>query len=151
MQPAGISTDRNRDALLAVLTDPAEPVFSDPDMSSSPGRANTLWENRAFSYEVTLAGVAQLSPVLDQTTVGECAAGALFWDLDPQLGGPMAPVSTSATDPFAGSSFCNGGRTLTGAPGSMFALPALDEGGNAWIDVRFGPLTRDPTWSYTAP
>ena len=22
----------------------------------------------------------------------------------------------------------------------MLALPALDEGGNAWIDVRFGPL-----------
>ena len=22
----------------------------------------------------------------------------------------------------------------------MFALPALDEGGNAWIEARFGPL-----------
>ena len=149
-QPAGISTDRHSDALLAVLTDPAEPEFSNPDMSTSPGQANTLWENRAFSYEVTLGGVAQLNPVVGQTTVGECATGAMFWDLDPLLG-QAAPVSTSATDPFGGSSFCNGGRSLTGAPGTMFALPALDEGGNAWIDVRFGPLTRDPAWSYTAP
>ena len=71
----------------------------------------------------------------------------------------------SADPPFvAGTSYCNGGRTLlnpgmdttTGIfrPGPMSPLPALDEGGNAWIDVRFGPLTRDwpiettTPWSY---
>jgi hypothetical protein len=149
-QPAGISTARHSDALLAVLTDPAEPVFSDPEIPTSPGQVNTIWENRAFSYEVTLAGVAQLDPVLSQTARGECPAGATFWDLDPLLAHHTGQIPTS--DPFVpGSSFCNGGRTLTGAPGPMFALPALDEGGNAWIDVRFGPLTRDPAWSYTAP
>ena len=133
-----------------MLTDPAEPVFSDPEMPTSPGQVNTIWENRAFSYEVTLGGVAQLDPVLSQTAIGECPAGATFWDLDPLLAHHTGQIPTS--DPFVpGSSFCNGGRTLTGAPGPMFALPALDEGGNAWIDVRFGPLKRDPAWSYTAP
>ena len=91
-----------------------------------------------------------LDPDLSQTSVGDCPNGADFWDLDTLLG-QAAPVDTSATDPFAGSSFCNGGRSLTGEPGPMLALPALDEGGNAWVDVRFGPLTRDPAWSYTTP
>ena len=60
---------------------------------------------------------------------------------------------TSSADPFV-NSYCNGGRTLATTPGSMFALPALDEGGNAWVDVRYGPLTQDwpvgtlTPWSY---
>jgi hypothetical protein len=47
-----------------------------------------------------------------------------------------------AGDPAFLAGYCNGGRALANpaGPGPMSALPALDEGGNAWIDVRFGPL-----------
>ena len=41
------------------------------------------------------------------------------------------------SDPDLKDPYCNGGR---GAPGPILPLPAMDEGGNAWIDVRFGPL-----------
>jgi hypothetical protein len=155
-QPAGISTESHSLALAAALTvygndvPAADREFSTPFMGNP--RDNILWENRAFHYEVA-AGTAQLSPVLDQTSVGECVDGATFWDLDarvddwrsPDAG---APGPTTVISSGADTTYCNGGRTLVGAPGPMFALPALDEGGNAWIDVRFGPLMRDPAWTY---
>jgi len=148
-QPAGISTAAHSAPLVAVI--PVRPntvqlrEFSNPTMSG-----NTLWENRSFFYDAT-TGTSQLIPNLEQGAVGECVTGATFWDLDPLLGGSL----TSATTPNPGfaNPYCNGGRTLVTTPGAMFPLPALDEGGNAWIDVRFGPLTRawpagSPPWIY---
>ena len=52
-------------------------------------------------------------------------------------------ASNTNGDPDFIGSYCNGGRD---GAGPMFALPALDEGGNAWIEVRFGPLA--PTGDY---
>jgi len=164
-QPAGISTALHSQALLDEI--PLDPTgdrefsnFSNPDMVRGNGsQTNILWENRAFSYTLVAGDTTdangapimegRLVPDLEQTVVGECLAGADFWDLDSLLLLPgELPGTTSSHPELVGTSYCNGGRTLIGAPGRMFALPALDEGGNAWIDVRFGPLTHDPAWSY---
>jgi len=161
-QPAGISTEPHSPALAAAIaqygTDvpAADRTLSTPFMGNP--RDNILWENRSFHYEVA-GTTAQLSPVLAQATVGACDSSAVYWDLDarvddwrePDAG---APGATSPDPGFiAGSTYCNGGRALATPPGPMYALPALDEGGNAWIDVRFGPLTRawpagSAPWSY---
>jgi FtsP/CotA-like multicopper oxidase with cupredoxin domain len=117
-------------------------LYSSLDLGNGANN-NTLWENRSFHYDASGAS-AILVPDLSQTSVGECPTGAMFWDLDPLLGGDAAPVTTSAANPGFTSPYCNGGRTLDTTPGPMFALPALDEGGNAWVEVRFGPLT--PAW-----
>ena len=150
-QPAGISTEPHSIALATAIAqyDGNRPdrEFSTPSMGNP--NDNTVWENRSFHYEVA-GGNAQLNPVLVQDAVGACDPSAVFWDFDARIldwraldSGAPGPTST---DPGFVSAFCNGGRTLATppAPGPMYALPALDEGGNAWIDVRFGPLT--PSW-----
>jgi hypothetical protein len=140
-QPAGISTEPHSGGpvtgLQGLMISIGDPTFSSPTMVS-----NTLFENRSFYYDAT--GVQpELIPVLSQTTVGDCVAGATYWDLDTLLGGALG--DPTAADPGFDKPYCNGGRTLrTAGPGAYFPLPALDEGGNAWIDVRFGPLTG--TW-----
>jgi hypothetical protein len=53
-------------------------------------------------------------------------------------------ASNTSADPLLVNPYCNGGRALDSAPGVMLALPAVDEGGATWIDVRYGPLTQ--TW-----
>ena len=136
-QPAGISTETHSTAMLGAIPG-NEPTFSDPDMPTQGGQVNTIWENRSFYYDVR-GGNPRLEPVLSQTLVGECPTGAVFWDLDTLLGGLSGSTSP---DPGLANMYCNGGRSLTPPPGAMFPLPATDEGGNAWIDVRFGPLTR---------
>ena len=155
-QPAGISTE-NHSALLAGVivvhnTTNGLREFSNPDLNAS----NTLWENRSFHYNANPDGNpatadAGLVPLLSQSSPGECVAGATFWDLDDQLGGGL----NAATGDGSGfvNPYCNGGRTLLTTPGPMLGLPALDEGGAAWVDVRFGPLTTAwpadaPVWSY---
>ena len=156
-QPAGVSTESHSAALAAAISiydgNNSDQEFSTPAMSD-----NILWENRSFNYEV--AGItAQLSPVLTQATVGACDDSAMYWDLDARIANWRAPDSGApgATSPNPGfdatTSYCNGGRALATEPGPMYALPALDEGGNAWIDVRYGPLTRagqegGTPWSY---
>ena len=149
-QPAGISSEPHSPLLKAAI-----PVrintstlrnFSNPNL-----RNNIIWQNRSFRYDAT-TGTSQLLPIVTQTTVGECGAGAQYWDLG-VLGtnttyrlNPIRSILTDTTgyhrsnlsgDPSFVDSYCNGGRDV---PGSMFPLPALDEGGAAWIDVRFGPL-----------
>jgi len=49
-------------------------------------------------------------------------------------------VSNTSGDPSFAGAYCNGGRTLASAPGPMMAIPALDEAGATWIEVRYGPL-----------
>jgi hypothetical protein len=162
--PAGISSEPHSAALDAVAP-PGTAAFSDPTLLN-----NIIWQNRSFHYEVDTSvtpAAAGLVPLLSQTAVGECPAGANYWDLGVLGGGGTlsprysvlttvgyGPTNTTA-DPDFMSEFCNGGRVLldagTDRPGPMSALPAVDEGGNAWIDVRFGPLVRDwsgTTWDY---
>jgi len=160
-QPAGISTEPHSPALATAIAlydgNNSDQEFSTPFMGNPWD--NILSENRSFNYEVA-GTTAQLSPVLSQSTVGQCVDGAVFWDLDARVANwrandSGAPGPTTPADPlFGDTDYCNGGRSLaTLPPGPMFALPALDEGGNAWIDVRFGPLTRawpegSAPWSY---
>ena len=143
-QPSGIATALHSAALAAAIpvrNNTADiRVFSNPDVGGGSGNSNTLWENRSFHYDA-LDGTSKLIPVLDQALVGQCVAGATFWDLDPLLGGALTSATTTKPASIP-RPYCNGGRTLVTRPGQIFPLPALDEGGNAWIDVRFGPLTR---------
>jgi FtsP/CotA-like multicopper oxidase with cupredoxin domain len=151
-QIAGISSERHS-APLAAAFGPATPVdpyrvFSNPALSS-----NIIWQNRSFYYDGTTT--PQLMPALSQSQIGECPAGASYWDLgiigEPALRlNPTSSILTnttgydpsniSDTPPFA-TPYCNGPRTLRifEASTTLEPLPALDEGGN-WIDVRWGPL-----------
>ncbi len=155
-QPAGISSEPHSLALdLAIPNSLAERKgFSNPALTH-----NIVWHNRAFSYEATLAG-PRLAPVLAPSAVGDCPAGADYWDfgvLDPSFAlRPRFSLTTDGTgqgnfsaDPDFLDEYCNGARSLS-VPGPMQAVPAIDEGGN-FIDVRYGPLTRavggDP-WDY---
>jgi len=154
-QPAGVASEPHSLA----LTD-AIPVQNNTnalrEFSNPVFRNNIVWQNRSFHYNADrpAGGGAGLEPVLGQTSVGECPGGANYQDLG-VLGGafalnPRRSVLTDntgypgniSTDPALVDAYCNGGRALVGTPGEMLALPALDEGGAAWIDVRYGPLTQ---------
>ena len=150
-QPAGIATEPHSIALAAAIAqydgNNTDRDWSTPAMGNP--NDNIVVENRSFNYEV-VGGDARLSPILAQANVGDCDAGAVYWDYDARILSHRAVDSGVAggptgADPGFVAPYCNGGRTLASPPpGPMFALPALDEGGNAWIDVRFGPLT--PVW-----
>jgi hypothetical protein len=159
-QPAGISAERHSLALAAELSEPDG--FSKPTLFN-----NIVWHNRAFHYDGSQ--VPPLQPVLASVSVGECAAGASYWDLG-VLGEPLAapalqlnPTDSILTDtagydasnltgaPDFLSAYCNGARSIS-QPGPMFAAAIFGEGGN-FVDVRFGPLTQawpagSPAWSY---
>jgi len=152
-QPAGISSELHTATLTAAIPERAN--TADLRLFSNPGLANNIvWRNRSFHYDAT-TGTALLEPQLAQSNPGDCVAGASYWDLGVLGGGyslnPTNSVLTDTTgyaasntnaDPALAAAYCNGGRALVGEPGPMFALPALDEGGNTWIEIRFGPLTQ---------
>ncbi len=155
--PAGISSEPHTIALQNAI--PAKNNTNDYREFSNPTLLNNIiWQNRSFHYDATLPGGAGLVPVLSQASVGECVANANYDDLG-VLGNqfslnPKSSVLTNVTgydasnisnDPLLVNAYCNGGRTLDTTPGVMMALPAVDEGGATWIDVRYGPIT--PTWS----
>ena len=159
-QPAGLVTEPHSPELQGAI--PVADNTTDLRVFSNPVlRSNILWQNRAFSYLADAAG-ARLSPELIPGSVGACGGGD-FWELG-VLGQPQdATTATNVMDPrrhimsdtagYHGSNisgdpafvseYCNGARA---GAGPMYALPALDEGGNAWIEVRFGPLV--PTGDY---
>ena len=151
-QPAGIATENHSalltDAIVVHGSTTGLREFSNPDMNGS----DTLFENRSFHYNANpdndpTTADAGLVPLLSQSFAGECVGGATFWDLDTELGGALNEPTgdgTALVNPY-----CNGGRTLITTPGPMLGLPALDEGGAAWVDVRFGPLT--PAWPADSP
>jgi hypothetical protein len=153
-QPAGLVTEPHSPELQGAIPVAGNTtdlrVFSNPVLLS-----NILWQNRAFSYLADVDG-ARLVPELTPGSVGACGGGN-YWELG-VLGQPQdATSATSVMDPrrhimtdtagYHGSNisgdpafvseYCNGARA---GAGPMYALPALDEGGNAWIEVRFGPL-----------
>ena len=148
-QPSGIATQTHSPELANALptTGPASglPGFSNPELVN-----NVVWQNRAFSYLADKDDGARLVPELTQTNVGDCDALATYQDLGVVGGaGTLSPISSVLTDttgydasnisgdPVFVDPYCNGARD---GVGPMFALPALDEGGNAWIEIRFGPL-----------
>jgi FtsP/CotA-like multicopper oxidase with cupredoxin domain len=153
--PAGLVTEPHSPELIGAIPVAGNTtelrVFSNPVL-----RSNIVWQNRAFSYRADEAGGARLIPELTQGSVGACGGGE-FWELG-VLGQPKDATSAanvmdprrhimtdtagyngnnSSGDPALVSEYCNGARA---GAGPMYALPALDEGGNAWIEVRFGPL-----------
>jgi len=144
-QVAGVATESHSPLLLLALPN-GTPTFS--SIPTGQFNSNTISENRAFHYGITNVndGLVGLLPELSQQTVGQCLSGAQFWDVDPLLPGGTNAPGNSSPDTVPGGLLCNGGRTLITppGPGPIAALPALDEGGNTWIDVRFGPLTTDP-------
>ncbi|MGD8926940.1 MAG: hypothetical protein PVG20_08805, partial [Thioalkalispiraceae bacterium] len=162
-QPAGIVAELNSmglaNAVSALkLLDPTttsidysvyNTVYSEPQQLLN----NIIWHNRAFHFGTLTSGATGLLPELAQAFVGDCGAGAQYWDLG-VLGSttlsmaPQSSILTSTTgydasnlsgDPDFLNDYCNGARTLS-TPGPILATPAIGEGGN-FIDVRYGPLT----------
>ena len=154
-QIAGISTEPHTTGLNNEIPNAGNTRryrdFSNPNMTN-----NIIWQNRSFHYDGTLVDGAALFPSLSQTSVGECVSTTNYSDLGVLGSGgfvlnPRFSVLTDAAgfhtsntsnDPQLVNDYCNGGRGLVNAPETMMALPALDEGGATWIDVRYGPLTR---------
>ncbi|MEQ1564391.1 MAG: Ig-like domain-containing protein [Myxococcota bacterium] len=145
-QPAGLSSAAHSDALAAVISpDLVDEVnFSNPILTRM-----VIWHNRSFSYAVN--GVtAELVPALDPIAVGDCPAGADYWDLgvlDPAFAlNPTYSILTevvgttnASEDPAFRNEYCNGARELSRV-GPIGVTPAGGEGGN-FIDARYGPLT----------
>ena len=148
-QPAGISSERHSLALDAVIpgNQSSRRNFSNPTLTH-----NIVWHNRAFTYDGTGGtATARLLPELAATSVGQCPAGANYFDLgvldpgfdlSPQFSilTVAIPGNNSSADPQFLSQYCNGARTLS-APGPMQVAVEVTEGGN-FIDVRYGPLTQ---------
>jgi hypothetical protein len=153
-QPSGVVAEMNSIALNAAVTAKGtnawntykNNLFSNPTVHN-----NIIWQNRSFSYLADATG-PRLMPELNQATVGECAGGANFMDIavlgrpDLSLTNVRRSVLTSSAgmhisnvsgDPAFVSDYCNGARW---GAGPLNVHPTLDEGGAAWIDVRFGPL-----------
>jgi FtsP/CotA-like multicopper oxidase with cupredoxin domain len=150
-QPAGISSERNSLGLDAVIpgNQASRRNFSNAELTH-----NIVWENRAFTYDIT-TGTPRLLPVLNQASVGDCPGGADFFDLgvlDPAFSlSPVRSILTStagypgnniSANPQLLSAYCNGARSLRvpGGGTTMSITQEAAEGGNS-IDVRFGPLT----------
>lgn len=143
-QPAGVSVFGHSLALSTALN--VAGGFSNPLLLN-----NIIWHNRSFHYDTAQLDGA-LVPALAQSAIGECVAGAEFWDLG-VIGavGSMNPRrsvlsdttgyngSNVSTDPSFVNEYCNGARTLLN-PGPLLATAAQGEGGN-FIDVRYGPLS----------
>jgi hypothetical protein len=125
-QPAGLVTMTHTPNLLSALPAnvlcppgynysgtgqlvPAGFMNGDCKIVSKPAMANDLfWQNRAFHVDIQGMGTGNqsqqnlivLSPVLNQTATGQCAAGASYWDLgfrtDDVLSGRV-PVGSTLT------------------------------------------------------
>ena len=159
-QPAGLVTELNSPALNAAIDAKGVDTvnqwnnvtgyrYSNPRVNN-----NIIWKNRSFYYQADAANGPRLMPELIPTVAGECAPGANFWDIGVLDTGNILTrvtrsVLTDATgyqarnnnsvgnDPVFLAESCNGARW---GAGKLDVHPTVDEGGAAWIDVRFGPL-----------
>jgi hypothetical protein len=157
-QPAGISSELNSPLLAAAFGTNPPPnvkplaVFSNPLLQN-----NIIWRNRAFSFDST-SGTPTLLPALaPPTAIGQCTAGANYWDLG--IVGDTSPIPGSnhlnptyslltnddyyestnrSSDPLVVRQYCNGARGTT--PATMAAAVSIPEGGN-FVEVRYGPLS----------
>ena len=169
-QPAGIVVQTNSAPLNAAivamgtrnLNAAGNPKFDATYSKPRFMRNNIVWHNRAFhlGQGTDNAGnpIVTLLPQLNPTTVGECAAGASYWDLGvlnvagekldragqtvlsslTDHGVNYAGVGNLAGDPAFANDYCNGARPLATA-GPIQVYLGTGEGGN-FVDVRFGPL-----------
>jgi len=165
-QPAGVVVEPNsqglQDAVAALNTANAQAgVAVTFDVGYSKPRFmhnNIVWHNRAFHLGVNATNTAVvLLPELTQAALGDCGAGASYWDLG-VLGFPAEKIDTRQTvlsslldhgvsyagtanlagDPSFVNDYCNGARALS-TPGPIQVFLGTGEGGN-FVDVRFGPL-----------
>ncbi len=172
--PAGISTEATSPALLAALSPTVRvaQAISNPVLNN-----NILWQNRSFFFDIS-TGAARIcpsnggttcTPLPAQSTVGQCVAGAKYWDLGVVGDASVAPgarklnptnsILTSATgytgtgnltsDPNLTASYCNGGPGFGGS-NQLVAVATLDEGGN-FVDMLYGPLSVSNPTVVTAP
>jgi len=184
-QPAGVVAETNSVSLQAAVTarnaaivaaggnpNAYEVTYSDPRLL----RNNVIWHNRAFHLGVNGSGASILIPDFTgaTTAVGECAAGAYYWDLGvlgdtsptvrpiatqrlhpsftilSSTAGGYANSSNTTGDPAFLSEYCNGSRSIS-TPGAMLVARGVGEGGN-FVDIYFGPLTSvlpgSAPWNY---
>ena len=138
-QPSGLVTELNSPAMNAAISAKTGGAwnsykanqFSNPVISN-----NIIGRNRSFSYLADTNG-ARLVPELSPATVGECANGAVFWDTAVLETALSLTMTGTNTNPVFVDDYCNGERW---GAGPMNVHPTVDEGGAAWIDVRYGPL-----------
>lgn len=147
-QPGGIASEVHTPGLNAVIPASANNRFK--NFSNPILRNNIVWQNRSFHYDAQ-DGTAKLIPVLSPAVAGGCDGNAQYWDLgvigtNTYTLNPRFSLLTDTTgyhgsnvqgDAAFVSPYCNGARA---GAGPMFPLPAVDEAGATWIDVRFGPL-----------
>jgi len=143
-QPSGVVAEMNSLGLhnaIAPKTGTDWTTYKTNDWSNATITGGQIWQNRSFYYYADATAGPELRPVLSQTNVGDCDAGAVYSDLavlnTANVLTTTGTTLTGAADPFA-DAYCNGGRA---APGPIDVFPAVDEAGAAWIDVRFGPLS----------
>lgn len=145
-QPSGVVAEMNSGLLQAAINaknnSSAWLPYKANHFSNATITGGQIWENRSFYYYADATAGPELRPVLGQSAVGDCGAGAVYSDIA-VLDQPSLSLTTTGTtltgaaDPFV-DAYCNGGRA---APGPIDVFPAVDEAGAAWIDVRFGPLS----------
>lgn len=121
-QPAGVVSAPHSAALLALITLPGEPTYSNPAMLN-----NIIWHNRSFYNDAALNGGA-----------GGLAANPAgpYWDLGVVNAVGVPPTLTSA------SSILSGGADpafVLGYTNALATATVIDEGGNN-INVGFTPL-----------
>ena len=172
--PAGIVSEPTSTALLLQMSliQALGNLISQPTALSN----NILWQNRSFYYSGdgrlcvgnSRAGAAGSCNTLpDQSSTGQCPAGARYWDLgvlgdasvNPGLRrlNPTFSVMTSttgylgtglrSTNPGLLAQYCNGARAVVElggvlnppSPMNLQVAATLDEGNN-YVNMRYGPL-----------
>jgi hypothetical protein len=125
-QPAGIVSAPHSAALLALITRPGEPTYSNPVMLN-----NIIWHNRSFYNDATAnGGAGGLVP----NPAGQ------YWDLGVVNTAGVPPTLTSASSILsttANPGFVSGGGL--GYVNTLATATVIDEGGNN-INVGFTPL-----------
>lgn len=136
-QPAGVVTGVHSAALLALITLPGEPTFSNPVLVN-----NIVWHNRSFFNNASLnGGAGGLAPD---------PAGP-YWDLA-VINAPGTPPTLNPLDTILstlsshGKNYSGNGNFATANPGFLLnyvnalqTATVIDEGGNN-INVLFTPL-----------
>ncbi len=141
-QPSGVVAMLHSAPMNAVAPGSAGD-YSTPDLNH-----NIIWENRAFSVDMT-GDAPVLVPELSPASQGDCPAGAVYWDVG-VLGTTDVLTqkysifaggtgNNAGSDPMLANSYCNGVREL-GNTGPMHLNVAPAEGGNI-SELRYGPLT----------
>ena len=161
-QSAGLVSFANSASLIATGGNVGR--YSNPTLDS-----NILWHNRTFYWAIDNSFSPARFGLVPNVAAGEApvfsdlavlgTANQGTWPQFSDTADKLNPtnstmtnmsgydVSNSSLDPAFVAQYYNGGRSETiilagGLPSNMGATAAFDEGGN-FIDVRYGPLTRN--------